>query len=132
MSETFPEKKKVASIEDAFAIQKKEHSKGERAVMQELEKRVPLLFEAENELIVARRYAREERLKHGIADNAPHAEEESFDTGMGEHIEKLIDEIAYIKAEMQELLEKMHVLDEEKKRLFEREAQFKDKRTTDE
>lgn len=125
MNESFSEQKKVVSIGHAFEIQKKERSKEKHAIMQELEKRVPLLFAAENELISARKYARALRLSHGAADNAPHAEDISNDDdGMSEHIEKLIDEVAYLKSEMQELLDKMRILEEEKKALIDRAEHF--------
>ena len=127
MNESFFEQNKVVPIERALEIQQNERAKEERAIMQELEKRVPLLFAFENELIVARRYAKAQRLSHGVADNAPHVGESVPGDDMSEHIETLIDEIAYIKAEMEELLEKMRVLEEERKELFDREQQLKER-----
>lgn len=125
MSESFSEQNKVVPIEQALEIQRKERSKEEHKIMQELEKRVPLLFAFENELIVARRYVKAQRLSHGVADNAPHVGESVPDDDMGGHIETLIGEVASIKAEMEKLLSKLRVLEEEKKELFDREQQLK-------
>jgi hypothetical protein len=116
MSESFPEKKVVVPIERAFAIQEKERSKEEYVIMQELERLVPVLFAAENDLIITKQHVREKQPTG----------EKSSDDDMREQIEALIDEVAYIKAEMYELLEKMRALDEKKKELIEREAHFKD------
>lgn len=132
MSESFSENKKVTPIEHAFSIRNKERSKEEHFIAQELERLVPLLFAAEDELIIVRRYTLDKKLSQGVADNAPHiAEQSSNKVDMSEQIERLIDEIASIKAEMQELLAKMHVLDEKKKKLIDRATQFKDHRLND-
>lgn len=131
MTEGFSEKNKVVGIERGVDIQRKERSAEEHAAMQEIERLVPLLFAAENELIVARQYAKEDRLRHGIADNAPDAGEAKPDDDIREHVERLIDEVAYIKAEMQELLDKVRKLDEEKKALLEHRTRFTERASDD-
>lgn len=125
MNESFPEKKPVVPIEHAFEIKRKERSKEELALMDDLERLIPLLFEAENELIVARRYIREKQLQYGFADNAPHAPESKPDEPMREHIETLIDEVTSIKAEMEALLERMRILEDDQKDLIDREQHFR-------